>query len=106
VSPRCRRVGLLDGIGTGVQRAVGQHPEHDSAGIRPGRCLKAGQAAEHPICRPVAGCGTGELPVAQEDDGHPRHVVCVEGALAGRVRGRMVRATSDVPVCSSALGPA
>ena len=40
------RVGQLHRIGARVQRAVGLHPEHDVAGVRAGRGLQVGQAAQ------------------------------------------------------------
>ena len=90
------RVGLLGGLGARVQGAVGLHPQHDVAGVRAGRGLQVGQAAQHLVRRLPARGRAGGPPVAQVDDRGPADVVGVERALAPRVGRRVVGAAADV----------
>ena len=98
------RVGLLGGLGTRVQGAVGLHPQDDVAGVGAGRGLQVGQAAQQVVRRLPARGRAGGPPVAQVDDRGPADVVGVERPLPPRVGRRVVDAAAHVPEAAVGVG--
>jgi len=94
------RIGQLRRLGARVEGAVRLHPEDHVAGVRPGRRLQVGQAAQQRIRRGPAARGAGLPPVPQVHHRRARDVVGVEGTLAVGVVGRIVGPAADPPVRS------